>query len=525
MVKRSNQGKVGKEEGEEMKAAVYCRVSTEDQEREGTSLQSQREACLKKAQELGYEVPEEFTAIETYSGLSLDRPKLNEVRQWVRDKEVDVVIAYTLDRLSRDPVHFIILQEELERSGVELTLVTETVDSSDIGKLIAHIKGFAAKLEAEKIKERTMRGKRERVKSGRLPGGRFTKLYGYDYVKGKGPGEGIRYTNENESKVVKEIYRLYTEEGMSLCKITQRLNELQIPSPSGKNSWNRTGVHYVLTNPAYTGRTFLFTRHKVEAKRHLKARRTNQFTHVVMRPREEWVELKGATPAIVSTDLFNLVQSRLRRNKELASRNTRRRYLLSGYIFCANCGRRYTARNRGRNAYYSCPKCRNRNLNADYLDPSIWVKVEEVLSNPEMVFAGIEMLRNEVSNEEQYRKELEGVDLELCHMTREKDRLWNAYKITGDEAKFTSEIKDIMSKIDELERHKIELVKKDELAEQAETNIDSIRECCELVRHNLGSLSFFDKRQALEALGIRVIAGKEILKLEGTMPIVSSQCA
>jgi len=71
-----------------MRAAIYCRLSTEDQEREGTSLDSHLEACLKKAQELGYEVPEEFIILETYSGLTLDRPKLPQVRQWVRDKEV-----------------------------------------------------------------------------------------------------------------------------------------------------------------------------------------------------------------------------------------------------------------------------------------------------------------------------------------------------------------------------------------------------------------------------------------------------
>ena len=110
------------------RAAIYCRVSTEDQEREGTSLDSQLEACLKKAEELGYEVSEEHTISETYSGLSLERPKLNEVRQWVRDREVDAIIAYTLDRLSRDPVHFIILQEEIEKAGAELILITEDVD-------------------------------------------------------------------------------------------------------------------------------------------------------------------------------------------------------------------------------------------------------------------------------------------------------------------------------------------------------------------------------------------------------------
>ncbi len=122
-----------------MKAAIYCRVSTEDQEREGTSLQSQLEACEKLAEEKGYEVEEQYIIREVYSGLTLDRPKLNELREWVRDKQVDVVIAYTLDRLSRDPVHFIILQEELERVGVELILVTEDVDSSDLGRLITYI--------------------------------------------------------------------------------------------------------------------------------------------------------------------------------------------------------------------------------------------------------------------------------------------------------------------------------------------------------------------------------------------------
>ena len=85
-----------------MKSAVYTRVSTDSQEVEGTSLDSQLEACLAKAKELGYETSEEYTIRETYSGLTLDRPRLSELRQWVRDKEVDAVVAYTLDRLSRD---------------------------------------------------------------------------------------------------------------------------------------------------------------------------------------------------------------------------------------------------------------------------------------------------------------------------------------------------------------------------------------------------------------------------------------
>ena len=122
-----------------MRAAIYCRVSTDNQEREGTSLGSQLEACLSKAHELGYEVPQELIFKETYSGLTLDRPILSQVRELIRNQQIDGLIAYTLDRVSRDPVHFIILQGELEKAGVEIILVTETIDSSDLGKLITDI--------------------------------------------------------------------------------------------------------------------------------------------------------------------------------------------------------------------------------------------------------------------------------------------------------------------------------------------------------------------------------------------------
>ena len=83
------------------KAAIYCRVSTEDQEREGTSLQTQLEACLKYCQDKCFDVAYRFS--EACSGLTLDRPKLNELRELVRDKQIDVVVIYCLDRLSRDP--------------------------------------------------------------------------------------------------------------------------------------------------------------------------------------------------------------------------------------------------------------------------------------------------------------------------------------------------------------------------------------------------------------------------------------
>ena len=94
-----------------MKADIYCRVSADNQESEGTSLQTQLEACLNYCQGKGYEVAYRFS--EAYSGLTLDRPKLNELRELVRNEQIDVLVVYCLDRLSRDPTHGVILTQEL----------------------------------------------------------------------------------------------------------------------------------------------------------------------------------------------------------------------------------------------------------------------------------------------------------------------------------------------------------------------------------------------------------------------------
>src|SRR4030065_133870 len=151
------------------KAAIYCRVSTDTQEREATSLQTQLENCLTYCQGKGYDVSYRFS--EAYSGLSLERPELDKLRELVRDERVDVIVCYSLDRLSRDPGHGVIITQELEKHGVKLETVTEDVDNSELGKLISYIRGFASKLEAEKIRERTMRGKRAKVKCGEMPQG------------------------------------------------------------------------------------------------------------------------------------------------------------------------------------------------------------------------------------------------------------------------------------------------------------------------------------------------------------------
>ncbi len=239
-----------------MKAAIYCRVSTDNQEREGTSLQTQLENCLTYCQSKDYDVSYRFS--EAYSGLSLERPKLNELRELVRNGQFDVIVCYSLDRLSRDPVHGVIITQELEKHHVGLESVTETVDSTEVGKVITYIRGFASKLEAEKIRERTMRGRKARAQAGRIPGN-VAKHFGYCYVPGKGEGEGIRHINEDEAKWIRKWKDWLLYEDVGLKEITRRMRSWGIATCSGKGIWRPSTIRGILTNPTIAGTTYAFT--------------------------------------------------------------------------------------------------------------------------------------------------------------------------------------------------------------------------------------------------------------------------
>ena len=519
-----------------MKATIYCRVSTEDQEREGTSLQSQLEVCKKLAQERGYEVPERFIGLETYSGLSLDRPKLNEVRQWVRDKEVGAVIAYTLDRLSRDPVHFIILQEELEKAGVEVVLVTETLDSSDLGKLIIHIKGFAAKLEAEKIRERTIRGKRTKALSGRIPSGSHARLYGYDYIKARVDGGAVRIINEYEAKWVMEMYRWLVEEGLSTNAITYRLRALNVPTPSGRGYWIRSTVRKILTNPAYCGKTFAFTQTYGEPKYRMRPDTKRKKTGLIRKPREEWIEIPNATPPIVTECLFEAAQKQLQRNKELSTRNAKHQYLLHGRLYCKRCGRGYWGylhrTRRGSKLYewrrYRCcgrlkivtpVQCSNNNCNAETLESLIWEQVESVLAKPEMVISELMRRQREASERTLLEEELEMLKCRLEELDKEQERLLN-YHIMGFPEELTKKQNAIINeKRKQLLDRKLHLQSQIETQQQWQVDLEGIERFCQLVRENLKGLSFEDKRLALEALQIKVGIDGDNVEVTGAIPM------
>jgi site-specific DNA recombinase len=519
-----------------MRVAVpYCRVSTEDQEREGSSLGSQLEACLSMAKEKGYEVPERYVISEVWSGLTLDRPGLTQLRNWAREGEADAVVVYSTDRLSRDPVHLLLLVEEFDKKGVELLFVTEPLDNSMEGQLLGFVRGWASKLEALKIRERTMRGGRSRAISGKLPNGRGGRLYGYLYMKGKGEGRGIRIPNEDEAEVVRQIFNWLLDEGLSINAITKRLRLSSDRPPESAATWGRSSVYAILTNSAYCGRTYVFRETRVKVEADGKSRGSQNKSIHQLRPKDEWIEIPNATPPIISEDVFNAAQERLQRNRELARRNTRRDYLLRGLIKCRACGRNYVGtthinRSNGRvyqRSYYRCGardsispvRCDNRRLRADYLDRAVWEQIESLLANPEIVMAEVQRKQAPARDVGVLERNLERTRTQLSNREKQKIRAWKAFEITGDEETFMRSIGRLRAEVEALQREESRLQQEIAANAQFKPDPNDIREACELVRRNLKDLTLEDKRQAMEALQVKVWIDGNTVEAEGSIPL------
>ena len=342
------------------RAAVYCRVSTEDQEREGTSLDTQLSACLKFVEEKGYQVLPEFIFREARSGLSLDRPLLSKLRDAARNKHIDIIIAYTLDRFSRDPVHFIILQDELQGAKVDILFVTETNDSSDLGKLISYVKGYAGKLEAQKISERTMRGKRKVAEKGQIPQafGRYGGYFGTTYDQRRKHGSG-RFEHNPQIVIAHEILRRYLN-GESRNSIVRDLQARGIRGAAG-GLIHASAVARVLHNaPVYAGTI-----------------KWNGF------------EIRGKIESIITEEDALAIEKRLRQNKERSYGFGKRKWL-TGRVFCGTCGRRYALDERkgcycNANVSTSPVKCHSPKVGLKELSALAYGSVITALSEPEAV--------------------------------------------------------------------------------------------------------------------------------------------
>jgi site-specific DNA recombinase len=214
------------------KVGIYVRVSTEEQAKEGISIDAQIDRCKAFCKARGWKVFKIYTDAG-YSAGSMNRPALNDMVKDVENKKINILLVYKIDRFSRKLKDLISVLEDLKSKEINFTSVTEQIDTTTaMGEAFFQIIGVFAQLERGMVKERVEMAFDKKINSGealnRAP-------MGYVYRNGK------LVTIEEEVEKVKEIFSMWVS-GVHYKEIVNKFN---IP---------KSTLYELIKNPTYIGK-------------------------------------------------------------------------------------------------------------------------------------------------------------------------------------------------------------------------------------------------------------------------------
>jgi site-specific DNA recombinase len=427
-------------------AAIYARVSSE-QQREENTIASQTASLIEFASNHDLEVPAEWVfEDEGYSGATLERPGLERMRDLAAEGQIQVVLAYAPDRLSRKYAYQILLIEEFARHGVETLFVKAPQGDSAEDQLLVQFQGMIAEYERAQILERSRRGKRHRAHSGEISV-MSGAPYGYRYIRKTDEAPAAYTVHEAEARVVRRVYEMYTVQGLSIGEITRRLNAESIATRKVSARWERSTVWAVLRNPAYRGvacfgKTRASTRTRVMRPQRRRGVTRPSRTAGHERPREEWIEIP--VPALVTEETFARAQELLQENKIRSRRRTIAPSVVQGLVSCAKCGYAFSRTSTQTSArkihYYKCigsdgwrklggPVCDNRRLvRQELLDQIVWAEVIRLLEEPILIQQELDRRLAAARSSDPTRKREQSLQRDLTHVGKGIERLLNAYQ-------------------------------------------------------------------------------------------------
>lgn len=293
-----------------MRAAIYCRVSTDEQARHGFSLEAQQEACMGYIKSFGHDLFKLYVD-DGYSAKNMNRPELQNMLEDIRNKRIDIIILWRLDRLTRKALDGLRMVDEIfTKYGVSFATITERHDLTTAqGRWMFTVSLANAQNERELIGERVSFGQAKKASNGRRVS--LGAVYGYDKVNGK------LVINETEAVTVKQIFEWYVYKGWGYGKIAAQLNEDGVPAK--KTQWVHSTIKGILNNVTYIGKNAWTPK--------------NAATIIT----------DGEHEPILEEPMFNLAQDRLKRRGGLEMSRSSYHFPFSSVVKCGTCGASYHA--------------------------------------------------------------------------------------------------------------------------------------------------------------------------------------
>lgn len=399
-----------------VRVAVYARISPKPEGAVGDnySLDSQLDACREKALAThGCATPLEYVD-RLVSGASLDRPALDRLRDDLRRKQVDIVIAYSPDRWTRQSLDAHILLDEIRKAGARLEFVSGSYDTSPEGDFSYAVQTLVSEFERKKFMERSRRGRARKAKEGYLHS--CSAQIGYEYVGANEGSRGEYRIVEKEAELVRRVYEMAAE-GKTQYEIAKIFNEEKVPTPrkpSAKRMWK--GQPHV-----FSGKWFPYSIGRI-----LDKKRTAYYG--------ERVEMGQIikTPAIISRDLWDRARAKQEANAATQVGRPSKNYLLSGFLYCT-CGKRCTTSpNSGRGKYLCFAgksvagikrSCFQQGIHQHKIETLVWDALWSTISSSSELYAQIaayydSLAKTPKPKQDSDAKKLEKARRAVAHHTR-----------------------------------------------------------------------------------------------------------
>jgi site-specific DNA recombinase len=518
-------------------AAIYTRVSS-DQQKENKTIGSQVDELLGFAEEHGYVVPEEYVfKDEGYSGAILVRPGLERVRDLSAEGQIQAVLIYSPDRLSRNYAYQVVLMDEFASCGVEVIFINSPKAETPEEALLLQFQGMISEYERAMIKERSRRGKRFKAKSG-VVNVLCGAPYGYNYIKKTEDTAAYYEINEAEALVVQNVFKWYAEDFLSIGAIARELNEQKVPTRKRISKWERSTVWAMLRNPAYSGKACYGKTEHAERQRITKPLRAKG-GYVVQngcnreKPREEWIEIPVSPIILQST--FDIVQERLKTNKVHSQRNTKEITLLQGMMVCSECGyslyRTHTITSSKKKIYYyrcfgsdayrfeGARKCSCKPVRQDYLDKVVWDQVIALLEDPGLIQREIEKRIEATKRNSPIIHQKAAIEKQRNKLTQSMDKLLDAYQ------EGLIPISQLRKRMPELQKRvnttdkELETLKTHELALDQRLQLLDVQSFTNQLDGNIHQLDIKEKKKILRLLVKEVVVGDDIIDIKHSIPL------
>lgn len=459
-----------------MTTAIYIRVSTEEQAKEGFSIKAQKQKLTQYALARDWQIFD-FYIDDGISGKNIkDRPEINRMLQDVKIGKVKNVLVYKIDRLTRSTKNLIELVDLFNQKDCAFNSLCESIDTaSATGRMFLKIVGIFAEFERENLAERVSFGYEQKTREGNYTN--TQGVYGYDYIQ----GSGELLVNEQEKEVVRDIFEMYLS-GLSMCKIAKALSSRTIPTKRG-GKWCQSTVASILSNPTYIGKV----RYSVNANN-----------------KKEGFMVDGHHEAIIDVKTFQDVQGIMGKRLKYQSRQYPKEntYFL-GALFCSKCGSKLGStqhkKNRQGNLYVNYYDFNMKNGQCDCRVMSqnrVEQAFQKYIENISEFTPSEKILEQPKNNNLQDReKQIAGLEKEQKRIIKKMEDIKGLF--LQDHLSFSeyqSFEKDLSDKLGSI-RKELEELQPIEEAESSALNFDMVKDIVKNLKQNWLELTADEKRK------------------------------